>query len=553
MIMIATLFSMQSFILGLSNSRTVQAYQDTNTTAMTISSQVETHSPLKKLEIKKNFQPQQINKLNYPIHIGTKTRAEWVEEHHKALSTQQNYISDSLPPISTGVPSNQVIITSDYRSQSSTGGAIIALHTATGQGFADQETVMATNVVTPYDAITKIVASKLVAGRYYALTEQSQLIQIDDTNGDYVADRLIAYNDVVSISGLGIGLCTAVLDNGTEAVYVMTVEPGFDNFLYTSDDFMYISAFLDTNGNNQLDTVSTFFQSNLSLTSMGGFTSGVENSLLFNICQFDSSGNLIAGAIFSYYDSNRNGIPESFTNNNDGVFVDSTNADMRPAIASDIVQSGTNYYVTAPLTALGLDTQDDIAIYSDINARQIADSSPLIFSKIPGITNFSSDLGGLAVSSDGTRVAITRNQLTNGKISGSSILMLTDNNLTLHTSQPPSTLMDNGISGLAGTCFSNADLLSPQPILAAPKFKSNGKFYFDAIGAHVQTGAKLVVDKGQKFALRLIGDGTKWVVTTKTLSNNGLTIAQVLTPGQHTILVRNPDGQQSLPVNITVK
>src|SRR5439155_21879636 len=134
-----------------------------------------------------------------------------------------------------------------FRSQGSSGGSIIALRDSNGDGVADQQTVMATDAVEVGDAITKIVPSQLFPGRYFAITENSEMIQIDDVDGDYVADDVTAFGDFKSSTGLGIGITTAILDDGTEAIYLLKIEPGGDRLFYTADDSAFMLVFLDRN------------------------------------------------------------------------------------------------------------------------------------------------------------------------------------------------------------------------------------------------------------------------------------------------------------------
>ncbi|MEW6729798.1 MAG: hypothetical protein AB1489_00540 [Acidobacteriota bacterium] len=489
-----------------------------------------------------------MHSLDQPILIGPKIREELIESRRSGSILAQS-IQPQLPPVPKDVPGREVVITTDFQSQGNSGGAVIALRDSNNNGQADQETVMADQVVEQGDGITKIVASQLFFGRYFAITENAELIQIDDINKDYIADDVVAYGDFRSSIGLGIGIATAVIDDGSEAIYLLRIEPGPDRFFYTADDTASMAAYLDRNRNGEIDTISQFLTTRNGFTSLGGFAVGVETSLLFNLGQYDNAGRVTGGAIYSYYDFDGNGVPENFSTNNSGIFADVRSGDRRPAVATDIVQVGTDFYVSAPLAALGLASGDDIAIYSDINASQVADSSPLIFAPLPSLSGFSSDLGGLAVSLDGTRVATARNLVSRGNVQDSNLLILADENFNLRADGPARELFDNGVRGIGGVCFSNVELLGPQPIIVFPRLKSVGKFVLDAIGARIEPGATLIVDNKESFSMRLNNTGTKWLITPSTRSTpSGLSITQAVGVGTHTLVIKNQSGQLSLPV-----
>jgi hypothetical protein len=488
--------------------------------------------------------------LAEPIYIGPKSKDELVKGMRGRFSASLSpQIDAALVAIPKDAPANQVVITTDFRAQGSSGGSIIALRDSNGDGLADQQTIMATNPVESGDAITKIVPSQLFFGRYFAITEESELIQIDDTDGDYIAEDVTAFEDFQSSTGLGIGISTGVLDDGTEAIYLMKIEPGGDRLFYTADDSVQMIVFLDRNKNGEVDTTSRFFSSRTGFTSLGAFSVGVETALIFNLGQYDNSGRVTRGALYSYYDTDGNGVPDDFSSNNNGIFVEGAGSDLRPAVATDIVQVGTDYYVTAPLTALGLARNDDIAIYSDFNASQVADGAPFIFGTVSGLGGFSSDLGGLAVSLDGKRVAMARNLVVNGDVQNSSLLFMDDLNFDGRADRLSSELFNNGNSGLGGVCFSNVELLGPQPIIIFPRLKSKGKFVLDAIGARIDSNALLIVDGREQFSFKLNGSGTSWIVTANTRSRPGnLSVTQALGSGTHTLLIKNGTGQESLPI-----
>jgi hypothetical protein len=488
--------------------------------------------------------------LAEPINVGPKTRDELVKASRSRLplsiAPQAESILASIPK---DAPANQVVITTDFQAQGSSGGSVIALRDSNNDGIADQQTVMADSAVETGDAITKIVPSQLFFGRYFAITEDSEMIQIDDTNGDYIAEDVTAFGDFISDTGLGIGITTGILDDGTEAIYLLRVDPGSDRIFYTADDNASMIVYLDRNSNGEVDTFSRFFTSRNGFTSLGGFSVGVETSILFNLGQYDNSGRVTMGAIYSYYDNDGNGVPDNFSAGNGGIFAQGAGSDLRPAVATDIVQVGTDFYVTAPLFALNIANSDNIAVYSDLNASQVADSSPFIFSTFTGLSGFSSDLGGLAVSLDGKRLAITRNLVSGGQVQSSRLLLFDDLNFDGRADRQPGELFNNGNRGLGGACFSNVELLGPQPIVIFPRLKRTGKFVLNAIGARIDSTAVLIVDGKEQFSMKLNNSGTSWIISAATRSRPGnLSISQALGSGSHRIVIKNSSGQESLPL-----
>lgn len=504
-------------------------------------------APLTQLTTSSNPKMPALRALSTPIEVGVKSRAELIEERRARIGAMA--IAPTLVPVPKGTPGKQVLITTDFQARGSQGGAVIAVRDSNNDGIADQQTVMTDNAVDPGDAITKIVASQRFFGRYFAITENSELIQIDDVDEDYLADDVISFGDIRSLSGIGVGIATGILDDGTEAVYLMRTDAGNDQLFFTTDDTLSLFVYLDRNRDNELDAFARFFTSRQGFSSLGGFAVGVETSVLFQMAQFDNSGRVLTGAILSYYDFDGNGVPENFSTNNGGIFAEGTTRDRRPAIATDIVQSGTDFYVTAPLAALRLANNDDIVIYSDLNATQIADGDPILFAVLPGLDSFSTNLGGLAVALDGTRVAVTRNSIAQGQVQGSRVLLFKDDNLNFAADGPGAPLFDNGRNGIGGACFSNVDLLGPQPIIIDPRLKRTGKFVLGAIGSRFDTGAQLIVDGREQFSMRLNSSGTQWIISASALSRpGGFTIRQLLASGDHILIVRNTTGQESLPV-----
>jgi hypothetical protein len=89
------------------------------------------------------------------------------------------------------------------------------------------------------------------------------------------------------------------------------------------------------------------------------------------------------------------------------------------------------------------------------------------------------------------------------------------------------------------------DTEGPAPMIAGLKLKA-GKLTFTAAGSNIESGARLVVDGVEAFALKRNAAGTKWVVAKKTRSiPSGVTIAAAIGGTGHTIVVVNPDGTRS--------
>ena len=177
-----------------------------------------------------------------------------------------------------------------------------------------------------------------------------------------------------------------------------------------------------------------------------------------------------------------------------------------------------------------------------------------IFGNLPGLAGFSSDLGGLAVSLDGTRVAAVRNQVFQGDPQGSQLLTFTDRDFNQQADQAAQELFNNRRNGIGGVAFGNADLLGPQPVIVFPLLRNSRKFTLDALGARIDNGAQLIIDGREAFPLRFNATGTKAIVTAASVSNpSRFTINQVLTSGTHTLVIKNFTGQKSLPVAISIR
>ncbi|MEK6289067.1 MAG: choice-of-anchor D domain-containing protein [Acidobacteriota bacterium] len=88
------------------------------------------------------------------------------------------------------------------------------------------------------------------------------------------------------------------------------------------------------------------------------------------------------------------------------------------------------------------------------------------------------------------------------------------------------------------------------PTIAGLQFKKRG-LRFQSAGSNVVTGAVLIVDAKETFALDA-GDGL-WLVLKSTRSTPGsLRIIQIFTPGStHSVVVKNPNGGTSAPVSIS--
>ena len=89
------------------------------------------------------------------------------------------------------------------------------------------------------------------------------------------------------------------------------------------------------------------------------------------------------------------------------------------------------------------------------------------------------------------------------------------------------------------------DPAGPQPVLVSPQLKGGKKIVLRAEGSNIQTGAVLVVDGAESFAL--VKKGTKWVVTAGARSvPSGRSIREIFADGTgHTIVAVNPDGEAS--------
>lgn len=557
-LMLSTLMLLAILALKLGTGVEAQENDNSQPTPTTGSKKIprEVRKGLKQLNKHKDkiVKPGHSQAQDTSIFVGTKTRTDLMKTRSSTGLSLQTQAAN-LPPISAAAPASQIIITSDFRATSNSGGAMIALRDSNGDGNADQSSILASNVVFPGDAITKIAASQVLFGRYYALTEDNELIQVDDVDKDYQADRVVALDDFVSERSLGIGITTTLLSDGSEAVYILSIEPGPDDLFFTNDDSAAIFGFFDTNNNGEIDSVGQVLRTISGFSSFGGLSTGVENSLLFSLAKFDSGGRVIDGAIYSYVDINGDEIPDDFASNgNNGIFTAITSSDPRPGLATDIAAAGTSFYVVAPLKALGVTSNnDDIVIYRDLNASQTADSQFTTFITLSGLNGFSSDLNGLAVSPDGTQVAIARNEVLQGDVQSSQLFLMYDGDFNQRADNNGALFFDNGFNGIAGICFGNADLVAPQPIVIFPRLRNTGKFSLNAVGAHIQPGAMLVVDSKEKFTLKLNKDGTRAsVVATAKSSPGNLTIKQVLTKGNHKIEVRNTDSIRSLPATITI-
>lgn len=89
------------------------------------------------------------------------------------------------------------------------------------------------------------------------------------------------------------------------------------------------------------------------------------------------------------------------------------------------------------------------------------------------------------------------------------------------------------------------------PIVVGLQFKKNG-LRFTAAGSNVVSGAVLIVDGTQTFALELNGD--IWIVGKKVKSTPGNRLVRdiFVSPSTHSVVVRNPNGGTSSPVSLTV-
>jgi hypothetical protein len=84
-------------------------------------------------------------------------------------------------------------------------------------------------------------------------------------------------------------------------------------------------------------------------------------------------------------------------------------------------------------------------------------------------------------------------------------------------------------------------------VLVSPQLKAGKKIVLKATGSNIQTGAVLVVDGSESFALTK--KGAKWVVTASARSQPaGRSIREIFVDGaSHTIVAINPDGESSAP------
>lgn len=95
------------------------------------------------------------------------------------------------------------------------------------------------------------------------------------------------------------------------------------------------------------------------------------------------------------------------------------------------------------------------------------------------------------------------------------------------------------------------------PMIIQPVYKK-GKIVLQANGSDISDGAVLVVSGGslsepQTFAMAMNSAGTKWQVKKKTKSTPGDLIVDNVLPagGTVTLVVRNPSGMESPPVNLS--
>lgn len=95
------------------------------------------------------------------------------------------------------------------------------------------------------------------------------------------------------------------------------------------------------------------------------------------------------------------------------------------------------------------------------------------------------------------------------------------------------------------------------PMIIQPSYKK-GKILLQANGSDISDGAVLIISGGalsepQTFAMSQNPPGTKWQVKKKTKSSPGELIVNDVLPagGTVTLVVRNPSGMESPPVNLT--
>jgi hypothetical protein len=89
------------------------------------------------------------------------------------------------------------------------------------------------------------------------------------------------------------------------------------------------------------------------------------------------------------------------------------------------------------------------------------------------------------------------------------------------------------------------------PVVVGLQFKKRG-LRFQAAGSNVVSGAVLIVDGSETFALELNGD--IWVVGKNVNSTPGNKKVRdiFVSPSTHTVVVKNPNGGTSATVTISV-
>lgn len=95
------------------------------------------------------------------------------------------------------------------------------------------------------------------------------------------------------------------------------------------------------------------------------------------------------------------------------------------------------------------------------------------------------------------------------------------------------------------------DPAGPTPKIVDPVVKSGKKLVLQAAGSDIATGAVVIVDGAETFALKR--KGSTWIVAPKARSTpGGERIRDVWGDGgAHTIVVVNPDGEQSDPASVS--
>jgi hypothetical protein len=93
---------------------------------------------------------------------------------------------------------------------------------------------------------------------------------------------------------------------------------------------------------------------------------------------------------------------------------------------------------------------------------------------------------------------------------------------------------------------------SNPPVIVNARLVGGRKIVMAAAGSNIQPGATLTVDAAETFELRQTGRGTKWVVKPSARSMpSAVTVRAIWRDGQaHTIVVTNPDGDQSAAVSL---